>query len=174
MKIKNETQYDTRYLRRLFMACEKYAIFWKMCGPHSHKSRSIRVIKCKGQNVHGLAWYRTHSLVMKLPINPSKPISARKVAGVYIHEVEHNSGKHHREMADWWKRPIDFWPDEAVPMKVQKAKPKISAAAKRETQARKNLAAWQVKLARAKSFERKWRTKVRYYDRKAAAANQDA
>ncbi len=159
MEIENKTNYDIRYLRRLFMACEKFASFWKMCGPDDYKFRKIKIVTARCSRCSGYAWYDTYSIVLKLPKNSTGNITKR-IAGIYIHEVEHNSGKHHKDMAKWHLRPVDFWPDEPLPLKVIKIKPKINIVEKRETKARASLKAWQTKLKRAKTGVKKYQAKV--------------
>ena len=171
MEITNTTNYDTRYLRRLFMACEKYASFWKMCTKDDSKYRTITIMYKKGFGVHGLAWINSHDIIMKLPKNPNNSCQAQSICRVYIHEIEHNSGKQHRQMAKCSKRKIDFWPDEETPRREPKEKPKINIIEKREAKARVSLKIWQTKLKRAKTGVKKYQAKVRYYEKRKAASN---
>lgn len=167
MKVINETDYDTMYLKRLFLECEKYCAFWKLCGPNDKKHREVTVVNKKGGGHAGTAWYNTYSIVMKLPYDPKKS-NTHIIAQIYTHEVEHNSGQHHRGQADCFKRRITFWADEVVPTKVKKEKPKISIVAKREKKAREQLKKWETKLKRAKTAVAKYVKQIKYYENKAA------
>ncbi len=170
MEIENKTNYDTRYLRRLFKACEKYTSFWKMSNLVDYKFRKVKVIYARCGRTSGYAGYNTYSIVLKIPKDTTRNIT-HNIAQIYIHEVEHNSGKHHKNMAKWYLRPIDFWPNESLPLKVIKIKPKINIVEKREAKAKASLKAWQTKLKRAKTGVKKYQAKVRYYKKRKAASN---
>jgi hypothetical protein len=160
MKITNKTQYDTRYLRRLFLACENHE-------GTNPKRRHVCVQPKSGGGVGGYAWYNSHSVVMKLS---GVKADARDVAQVYIHEVGHNLGLRHKDMAACKDIQIDFWPDEAVPLKAAKpTKPKPSIVEQRAAKAEAKLTEWTKKLNRAKTYVKKYQRKVRYYQKRRAA-----
>lgn len=185
MKIDNQTQYDTRYLRKLFIACEKKA-------GTNPKHRCVKVVYCKTGYIKGYAWIHSCSVVMKLPKRytghrtlpkwlrdkpqyqeylKEKPLPSRKVAQVYLHEVDHNYGLHHIDMARSSSITIDFWPDESIPLKQIKEKPKVNIIEVRATKARRKLDEWRCKMNRAKTFVKKYQRKVNYYERKMAASD---
>jgi hypothetical protein len=168
MKITNETNYSTRHLRKIFLACEKNE-------GTDPKHRNVKVIYGRKCGTRGYAWYNSNSVVMKLP--KSKEVDKvgwihakiHEVAQVYIHEVGHNFNLRHSEMMDWWDIPVDFIEDGKVDLKVA-CSPKISAAEKNEEKARKKLAEWEKKMNKAKTFVKKYRQKVKYYDKKKEKA----
>lgn len=173
MKIDNKTDYSTRHLRKIFLACEKNE-------GTDPKPREIKVIYTRGGATSGYAWYNSNRVVIKLP-RPKKQYnnlaSIHRVARVYIHEVGHNLNLRHKEMIHWWDIEIDFLEAGRVDFKsvaltpkkeaVKKTqKPKKSAAEKNEEKARKKLAEWEKKLNRSKTFVKKYQKKVKYYDKK--------
>ena len=105
MKINNKTNYDTRYLRKLFLACEK-RIFQTYLIHGESKHRYIAVKTHRACRVGGYAWYNSKSIVITLPppvsihlgkIKTPNTVSARRVAQVYLHEVGHNLGLKHKQ-----------------------------------------------------------------------------
>jgi len=178
MRITNKTNYDTRYLRRLFLTCEKH-IFAEYLVHGESKHRHVTVKYHKTDYVGGYAWYNSASIVMKLPypeslhlgsIRKKNKVSARKVAQTYLHEVGHNIGLKHNKMKPSRKINVDWWPDESVPLKEKKpAKPKLSITEVRAAKAQKKLDEWQCKQRRAKTFVKKYQAKVKYYEKKMAA-----
>jgi hypothetical protein len=161
MKIDNQTVYSTRHLRKIFIACEKNE-------GTNHKFRNVKVIYGRSARVRGYAWYNSNSVVMKLP----KPKEVKDIgwihatihnlARVYIHEVGHNLNLHHAEMMNWWDMDIDFLEEG----EVQTQKPKKSAAEKNEEKARLKLDEWTKKMKRAENLVKKYKKKVKYYDKK--------
>ena len=113
MQIKNTTEYDTRYLRSLFILCDKHE-GCHITNPRM-RGRSVTVKPSKCGRVHGYAWYNTTSIVMSLPKNAN----VRVVAQIYIHELGHNLGLHHNEMASHGAFDMSWLPDEAVPLKTE-------------------------------------------------------
>ena len=178
MKIDNKTKYDGRYLRRLFLACEKHC--FEVYLKHSHpKHRHVTIKYHKTSWIGGYAWYNSCSIVMKLPhptsthlgkIKTKNEISARKVAQVYLHELGHNLGRHHNQMGRHNDIDVSWWPDEIIPLKKVITKPKPNLIEVRASKTQKKLDEWQKKFNRAKTLVRKYQSKVRYYEKKAAAS----
>ena len=115
MKITNKTDYSTRHLRKIFLACEKNE-------GTDPKHRDVEVRYGCDSGGRGYAWYNSNSVVMKLPKmkkDGSCQAEIHNVARVYIHEVGHNLNLKHREMMKWWLIPIDFIEDGKVLEKLQ-------------------------------------------------------
>ncbi len=160
MKLINKTNYDTRYLRSLFIKCEKHE-------GTNHKFREVEVLKSKRGRIHGKAWYNSYHINMYLP----RDAKSRSIAQIYIHEVGHNLSLRHRDMTPIHRIDVLWLPDEVVPLKKPKAsKPKPNIVEIRAKHAQKKLDKWQKKLNRAKILVNKYRKRVRYYEKKKAAS----
>jgi len=166
MKITNKTDYDTQYLRQLFIACEKHE-------GTNHKYRKVEILNKKGGGVSGRAWIRSRYVNMYLPSynRGMDSANAHSVAQVYIHEVGHNLGLRHKDMASVSSIDVSWLPNESTPLKKSKiGKPKPSIIEIRARRAQKKLDEWTKKLNRAKNLVKKYRTKVKYYEKKKAAS----
>ncbi len=177
MKVTNQTNYDTRYLRSLFTKCEKHE-------GTNYKYRNVKVIYSRSGRIGGYAWYNSHSVVMKLPKRQAiKTINyytrkkgseehgawSHSVAQVYIHEVGHNLGLHHKDMPSSETINISWLSNEICPLKkINPSKPNIIEA--RAAKAQKKLNEWVKKLNRAKTYAKKYQKKVKYYEKKMAAS----
>jgi len=141
MKITNKTEYSTRHLRKIFIACEKNE-------GTDYTKRQVEVRYKKGSKVAGYAWYNSYSVVIKLP-KPKYKTDIHQLAKVYIHEIGHNLNLRHKEMAHWWDISIDFLEPGDVELRTV-ASPKKSKAEINEEKVRKKLAEWENKFNRAK------------------------
>lgn len=168
MKIKNRTNYDTQYLRRLFIACEKHE-------GTNHRYREVEVLNKRGGGVSGRAWVNSRYVNMYLPIGrgPGFKPKSHSVARVYIHEVSHNLGLRHKDMASISSIDVSWLADEPIPKKPKPPKPKPNVVEVRAIRAQAKLDEWQKKLIRAKTFVKKYQRKVRYYQRKTAASPEN-
>ena len=166
MKIVNKTKYSTRFLRKIFIACEKHeGTNWK--------HRQVEVRPKKGPRIHAFAGYNARYVVMKLPITPNdNEYGSNKyhLARVYIHEVGHNLGLRHKDMLSHYGIDVSWLGNnEPIPLKTVKAKVKIPVIKQREVHAIKKLEEWEKKLKRAKTLVRKYKMKVKYYEKRKAA-----
>ena len=182
MKIINQTAYDTRGLRDVFIACAREV--WRREKDRNTKPKNLRVtVKYhRGASwIGGYAWHNASSVVLKLP-RPERlqrftePLAfERKIADVFIHELGHcigirghrNGDKHdtHEHLyQDWIKEAIGEGFKVAVA--VPKPKPdRKTIQAKRYEHAQKMLAKHQRNLNRTKTILKKWQRRVRYYER---------
>lgn len=161
MKVTNKTNYDTQYLCKLFIACEKHE-------GTNHKYRQVEVRYNRYYQVGGYAWYNSRSVVMKLP---REDADTSRVAQVYIHEVGHNLGLHHKDMASSFKIDTSWLVKENIPTKKAKApKPKLNITEVRAKHAQKKLDEHLKKLKREKNLVKKYQRKVKYYEKKMAAS----
>ncbi len=166
MKVVNKTNYDTSYLRSLFIQCEKYE-------GTNHRYREVEVIYKKGGGVSGRAWINSRYVEMKLPSytrGPGCP-TAHSVAQVYIHEVGHNLGLRHKDMASVNSIDISWLTNESIPLKKLKAiKTKPNIVEVRAKHAQKKLDEHLKKLKREKNLVKKYQRKIKYYEKKMAAS----
>lgn len=168
MKVKNHTNYDTRYLRRLFIVCEKHE-------GTDYCYREVEVLNKKGGGVSGRAWVSSRYVNMYLPSGrgPEHSLKSHSIAQVYIHEVGHNLGLRHKDMGSVSSIDVSWLVDEPIPIKKSKPpKPKPNIVEVRATHAQAMLDKWQKKMNRAKTFVKKYQQKVRYYDKKKAASDE--
>ena len=179
MKVINKTNWDTKYLRSLFLECEKH-IFQTYLVHGERKDRHIIIKYKKGKYVAGYAWFHSNSIVMKLPrlistrygCKITNTINARSIARVYLHEVGHNIGLAHKQMGNIKNIDVSWCSDEIIPQKATKQKPKKNIIGERAVKAQKKLDEWTKKLNRAKTYVKKYQKKVRYYEKKMAASKQ--
>jgi len=178
VKVVNKTKWDTKYLKKLFLECEKHIFNTYLVHGEAKKDRHVTVKTHRTYWVGGYAWYHSHSIVIKIPppvsvhlgnIKTENAFSARRVAQVYLHEVGHNIGLMHKQMVPSSKIDVSWWPDENIPLKITKEKPKVNLIEVRAAKAQKKLDEWTKKLNRAKTFVKKYQGKVRYYEKKAVA-----
>jgi len=135
--------------------------------------------------VGGYAWYNSSSVVMKLPRYKVESLinyhtkekttsitvaSAHRVAQVYIHEVGHNLGLHHRDMQSSCIIDVSWWPNEDIPIRQMIVKSKPNIIEVRAAKAQKKLDEWLKKSKRAKTLVKKYAAKVKYYEKKRAAS----
>lgn len=166
MKVTNNTNYDTRYLRWLFIQCEKHE-------GTNYKYRQVEVLNKKGGGISGRAWINSRYITMKLPSGrgPGYKPNSHSVARVYIHEVGHNLGLQHKDMSSVSSIDVSWLSDVPIPAKKPKPpKPKPNIVDARAKHAQKKLDEWNKKLSRAKTFVKKYRKKVKYYEKKMAAS----
>lgn len=166
MKIQNTSDYDTRDLRRLFIACEKHAGIDYQC-------RRVKVRRSHSSRIHGRAWFHSGFVQMMLPSPKHGPLMRRRVAQIYIHEADHCLQLHHPEMIDYDQINVTWLDDGPLRERpVRQPKLKRPLVERRAEHAAQKLADWQKKLRRAKTGVAKWQKKVRYYERRAAAAKE--
>jgi hypothetical protein len=175
MKIENHTAYDTRALRKLFAECEKH-IFREYLKHGERKDRHICVKYTRKCFAKGWAYYNSRYIEILLPrpdqLGPDALVQAgmRRVAQVYLHEVGHNMGLKHAQMKKHWNINVEWMPDEFLPLApVKAAKPKPNIVEVRAAHAQAKLDEWTKKVNRAKTLQKKWQKKVKYYEKKRAA-----
>jgi len=170
LKIDNRTEYSTQDLRRFFLAgltaggAEGYRHVVVVYSRTQHHGRASIGGNC-GQG----SWITMYAPAMG-------KLDLLKFAQVFDHEVAHTMGVRHKDMAEdlLYCEHKPTWHEGLEIRHVAPAKPKVDRAAQREERARKNLVEWERRLKRAQTFVRKWRAKVRYYDRKRAAGKVDS
>lgn len=181
MRIRNHTSFDTRSLRSIF--CAALRADEKMDGrlaSWQHKGLLIEVIRIKyhermPSRVSGLASVGGTWMRLRLGDNPS----LQDVVWVFLHELAHIRGEHHRTMSDTVLRSfadtvLAANPTLALRIKAERLRPpKPPIQTVRYEKAKAMLDFYDGKIRHMDKLAAKWRCKVRYYERlqqRAAAA----
>lgn len=170
MRIQNNTKYSTADLRKFFNAGLTHmgADRDKWISVFYSKSRHVHGRACIGGSFGAGTW-----IEMWLPRGPH-PLDLTSVARVFEHEVAHSLGVRHEDMDVDVRvcRQSVMWHEGLTIGVVEATKTKVDHVARREAHARRMLERWERKLKLAKTRFSKWSTKVRYYERRAAAAGR--
>ncbi len=183
LMIKNETHWNTRDLRKLFLRCIKergvYGKWWLYQLVISY-SRSGGWIGGRGR--YDFPWVR---ILLPGSTHLGGPIfsglqeagSAHivRLAQVMIHEIDHNLNLHHEDMCSSWTLDVPWAENEHYIVswnkptkKTKEAKDKPTLQEKRAARAAIKLKEWESRQKRAAKLVKKWRQKVRYYDKALA------
>lgn len=188
MKITNTTDWEIAFLRKMTIWC------CNLIGGSSRDIREIHFGKRATRAFNGRAWMWQRKIRVVIgpessyPVRPhpypgrtskifySPPLKDRLAGLVTVttHECAHVI----RQSADeamtrtWERKAIEAFEANREALlaewtPVRTKTPKLTRAQKNENQARANLARWEAKLKRSQNAVKKYRQKVRYYDRKA-------
>lgn len=171
--ITNTSDYNTTDLKRIFARVLKQVS--KYHGEFEFKTYRIKVT---GTPRRFRGWAYLNSNVMTVRLGPS--VTKENVAWLFEHEHMHNRGERHKDYTPRlmkWDHPAnegfyDYISDLELRRKTEKPKtPKKPWAQKNEDRARKALAKAEHDVTLAQARVTKWKTKVRYYDRKKENAD---
>jgi hypothetical protein len=187
MKIKNYTDYETRDLRGFFLRGLK-AMNAKSdkvieVRPRSGRFRCSRAVVgtlIEYQSGAGRRWQLHEARWIRMLVyeNADGTVNMAEFARTFEHEVLHSKGARHGDMTAHQMACDLSLPDWAVGLEVRRRAPKPQPTreaklemrvAARAERARALLATYEAKQKRVAKLVTKWRTKVRYYDRRAAA-----
>ena len=184
MKIINSTEYQTRDLKKIFIECCKIKL-------DSWKYLKVEVSYSKSRWITGRAPFGRREVKIFLPRNPidkeyietkwsePRPYAylnfKRVLAWVFIHELYHTLGRHHKEMAKSYYNHWRFyahdpekmsWVDDLPLNKKEiKIKPKEDLQLKRYEHILAMLKDKKSKLKKLQNQIRKWNQKRKYYER---------
>ena len=189
LKMHNKTEWSGRELRKLFLAALKAegAGNAKRC---YNIHVEYRTSPCYTLGVTGMARLDGSTIWMYLP-TPARlashlyPSSAepcyetkdkfvKQVAKVFVHELGHNLGLKHKEMVRVSSIDVSWSAGMVLTHKRPAPKVKKDLQVVRSENAKRHLAEHEKKLKREQGLVRKWRKKVRYYEKalnKKRAAN---
>jgi hypothetical protein len=114
MKLKNESQYSSRSLKKIFtVAFKEYqkGVKDKLLAL-KFKRVTARVYNNRTSHVNGSAWYNSRNLRIGIPFRGIKSrwfkdkSDAYEVAFVFIHELLHTCGFRHSKMVDAMTRKV--------------------------------------------------------------------
>jgi len=170
MKINNETKFSTRDLRKVFLAGLKDR-------GANYKSYRIRVYNSR-KGIRGYAWVNSYDMAMGIPSKEdlTNSESMERFAQVFIHEVDHTLGLKHREMKHI--RQIDVSWSEGMTIQKESPKPKKTISMQeridqREQKAKDKTAMYEKKVKHYQNLLKKWKKKVKYYERRNKAASPE-
>lgn len=177
MKIKNESNWQTRDLKRVFTAILNR---WNKIDPKKVPTKRLTdiVIVNSRRDLPGFfsghAWLRSGSMRLRLP---KSYLTAKEVAYLFEHELAHCAGYRHAEMGPLaHRRPMlasdryDFVLDYPLRQKgTKEPKPKADIQIVRYQRALANLTRATTRLKRAQTIAKKHQATVRYYEKKLAA-----
>ena len=174
LKIVNETDYRTADLRK-FLAV---GLREEGVGPVIRDwccGYRVKFYRMSERRRGGYGYYNSRNMALGLYDSASvmTPEQVTALPRVFVHELGHNRGLRHKEMAAYATLPVSWAEGLAVRKKIVAPKPKRDVQAKRQRRAEKMLAEHEAKLKREQKLVKKWRQKVRYYERafeKRAAA----
>lgn len=186
LTITNGTRWSGRDLRRMVRACMDHlgVAERKVVAINYHKRRRrptctdgrAVIGQYQGNADTGFHVVEGVRVWLELP-RPGTPIDVLELPQVIEHELMHTLGHHHNNMVPWWRLPVPWAAGLTVAWRPERAKPTrqqavAAAVRQREALARKHLAALEAQAVRQAKLLAKWRARVRYYDRRAAAATR--
>lgn len=165
LRFANETDFDTRALRKLTLAClKRYADndrVWRV---------NVRVQRKNGLRV-GQAWINSGKWEVLIPQGTTK-ISGRWFAHIAQHEIRHCQGvRGERDMAKWatmHESHFDWADAHDMRIKEKEIKAKVPLQQKRAEHAQRMLDKHERRLKAQQRIVRKWRDKVSYYEKVTA------
>jgi len=174
VKVKNETDYRTDDLRKILRRCIVE------CGMNPKRYR-IRIYKSRTHRVTGRAPLHGRSLRIGIPCianwySPEAEAhetreldvgAVERIARTAIHEIGHNQGLMHRDWASKY-RVREKYKDE--PLKLSREERSAALKQKRADHARGMADKYEREIRRKQKFLKKWRSKIRYYEKRKAAA----
>lgn len=188
LRIKNATHYDRRDLYALIAAG------LRALGDDRQYVVTVRYGRGSGLYSSGWAYYNSGTIRLCIPRGKRDMATGRRVpydempadavtdmARTLAHEIAHTNGVSHAEMNCCHKREHNGGTDNApvpwaeglrVRAKAVEPAPIVlidSVVAERAAHAAAMLSTWERKVKAAKTRCAKWRRKVAYYERKAAA-----
>ncbi len=163
MEISNVTGYRLRDIRKLILAAFK-------AEGVSPADYDITVARTNRTRIHGRAGIGYHYIHMRIPETWDKDLSQEEIhifAKVLVHEIGHTLGLVHKEQVPVREIPTPWADGLAIRRKPERIQ--IPVRERRYATARRKLVEHSRKLKREQNMVRKWRSKVRYYERTLAA-----
>jgi len=174
VKIRNYTHWRTDQIRPLLQRCAEMELDppkrKRLVVEIKYSRRSRSADWCGGLGTYGGRWSQITV--------PSVAFNVYQFVLTACHEFAHNRGMHHRQMPGYYMNfsgdvhPRYAWakdPALVVERKVKAVTPKAVLVERRHEHAVTMLRKADTRLKRAQTFRKKWATKVRRYERQAAA-----
>lgn len=171
MRIENKTKYKTQCLRELFSACCRMA-------DTNVKAKELYVhVSRANTRVSGVAFLGASVIWIKIPrkelldSGDGKKLE-RIVAWVFIHELLHCDGIDHHDMnKDWypcgWRKARKLkWADKYLLVEEVPELTPLKSCKQKLEHARKMVDRHKIRRDREETLIKKWKRKVRYYERR--------
>jgi hypothetical protein len=172
MKIINETEWDTRQLRRVFSAVLRESN--RVEGQHNY-TLSVHVVRARGRTVSGYAYFHSGRMKLRLPSPKHGALDTILVGWLFDHELAHCRGHAHKVMGQLNHQSsatTENYPyltaGEGLGTKTAPL-PAIYFQVVRAARVTARLKAWEARQARAERAVKKLRRQAAYY---ARAINQ--
>lgn len=173
LRVKNETDYRTSDIRKLFIECMKQ---------EGVVSCFVKVKSTSGRT-HGTALLNSHWVTMYLPDTlvryhsgsgktsrvkyaELKDDEAISVAQVFRHELGHNLGLRHDDMVALWKIDCDWASQYTIRRKKPPKKKSRDVVKERHEKALKKVKHYTSKVKLYTTLLKKWKKKLAYYEKK--------
>jgi hypothetical protein len=160
MKIDNHTNWSTDDLRKLMTATLKKIGFKKI--------NLVKIIYQRGlrTSIGGTCWYRHIDMIVPKPESLDKKFDTVRFVQVFTHEVHHRMGLGHGDMVSSYDIDCSWAKDFEVNLEVKIPKPKEPLVQRRYKHAKKMLKEKERTIRRNQNLAKKWKKKVRYYEKK--------
>lgn len=175
LTIENKTNYKTKDLRKLFLECMKR---------EGVQNCYVKVKYSRKSYINGYAWYNSYNVVMffrktkifhiagsngteykRREITELTPEEIVRTSQVFIHELGHNRGLRHDEMVSSFNMDCSWTNEFQIRTNEKKPKPKRNLKQERYEHSQKKVKQLTTKLKRNQTLLKKWKKKVRYYER---------
>ena len=192
MKVINKTEWQTRDLKRILVATlnrnsrvEGQLTSWEK------KNLQVEIVYGRRNYYSGNAYYNGSYMRLRIPRTKLKvtqrkptvkveritaPVAKSTLVELFIHELEHIRGYHHKSMSKWRTRRYDWVEDDRLyPMREkspEKPKPKADVQLRRYANVLRKVVEKERALSRLQKLLKKWRQKQRYYEKTLVAAGK--
>ena len=151
MKLTNRTNWNNGDIRKICLAVIEYV--------GSNSKRHVVYIRKGRSRIHGRASLFGNWIEMRLP--NKEPLDVKRFTQIFQHELYHNLGQNHKEMAEWWNYDISYIGDLTIskktqPKKMDKKLNKYLNAKKRVEELERTIKRKQTALAKWKKREKRY------------------
>jgi hypothetical protein len=173
MKIKNNTKYSTLSLKKLFTRCVKEQEKLEGALPKWQKKNLYVTVKySRSLNISGRAFYNGTRITMILP---KQNINIISTAFVFLHELLHIRGYHHKAIYDatWRELANTFASQYTLDIKEEKPKEVRNIIDIRYQHVLSMVSLKEKAIKKIQNQLKKWTQKRKYYEKAIAAKNKE-
>jgi hypothetical protein len=181
MKLKNDTAWDSKKLKKFLIQCKNYddKIEGKLRN-WQNKELTVHVVYIKKLDhcyYDGYAYLRGAYMRLRVPSpNVIKYLDLKQLAYLFFHEYMHIRGYRHRQMNDRYsydfieegfrEKKLDVITAIEKPVEVKVKPTQEDKVEKKLNIAKRRLVKAENMLKRATKLIKKWKSKVKYYEKK--------